>query len=237
MFLSGVFEIGFLMGLLGSVHCIGMCGPLVMALPISQKKTYQKIASLFLYHFGKIASYSILGLLFGLFGSQFPVFALQRNISLVIGFSMLIYVLYVFVLKPKHLQLGIFGTYYNQIVKLLSRLFKSRSTLSFLLIGMLNGLLPCGMIYLALSSSMATQHILSGGLLMLFFGLGTMPALLMVALGGQYMGFTFRKRVQKLLPAFIFGMGVLLILRGLNLGIPYISPITAIGTEVISCHN
>jgi len=237
MFLSSVFEIGFLMGLLGSVHCIGMCGPLVMALPISQKSTFQKFSALTLYHAGKMVSYGILGLLFGLFGSQFPVFGFQRNISIVIGVTMLLYVLYVFVLKPKHFQLGIFNNYYNQIVKLLSRLFKSKSGISFLFIGLLNGLLPCGMIYLALSSSMATQNIWRGGLLMFFFGLGTMPALLMVAIGGQYMGFSFRKKLQSLLPVFILGMGVLLILRGLNLGIPYLSPIAGIGTQVISCHN
>ncbi|MEN9702529.1 MAG: hypothetical protein RIR55_1871 [Bacteroidota bacterium] len=237
MFLSSVFEIGFLMGLLGSVHCIGMCGPLVMALPISQKNTFQKFVALSLYHGGKIGSYAILGLLFGLFGSQFPVFELQKNISIVIGITMLLYVLYVFVLKPRHFQLGIFGKYYNHIVKLLSKLFKSKSAVSFLFIGLLNGLLPCGMIYLALSSSMATQNVLYGGLLMLFFGLGTVPALLMVALGGQYMGFAFRKKLQNLLPILIFGMGVLLVLRGLNLGIPYISPIAGIGTQVISCHN
>ncbi len=237
MFLSSVFEIGFLMGLLGSVHCIGMCGPLVMALPISQKNTFQKFAALLLYHAGKIFSYAILGLLFGLFGSQFPVFALQKNISIVIGITMLLYVLYVFVLKPKHIQLGVLGNYYNHVVKLLSKLFKSKSALSFLLIGLLNGLLPCGMIYLALSSSMATQNIWYGGLLMFFFGLGTIPALLMVALGGQYMGFSFRKKLQNLLPVFILGMGLLLILRGLNLGIPYLSPIAGIGTQVISCHN
>lgn len=237
MFLSSVFEIGFLMGLLGSVHCIGMCGPLVMALPISQKNTFQKFTSLSLYHVGKIGSYGLLGLLFGLFGSQFPVFTFQRNISIVIGITMLLYVLYVFVLKPNHFHLGILGNFYNHIVKLLSRLFKTKSSISFLFIGLLNGLLPCGMIYLALTSSMATQNILHGGMLMVFFGLGTMPALLMVAFGGQYMGFSFRKKLQNLLPVFILGMGVLLILRGLNLGIPYLSPIAGIGTQVISCHN
>jgi sulfite exporter TauE/SafE len=208
-----------------------------MALPISQKNTFQKMAALILYHSGKIVSYALLGLLFGLFGSQFPVFSFQRNISIVIGVTMLLYVLYVFVLKPKHLQLGIFGNYYNQIVKLLGRLFKSKSMLSFVLIGMLNGFLPCGMIYLALSSAMATQNILYGGLLMAFFGLGTVPALLMVALGGQYISFAFRKKLQNMLPVFLFGMGVLLILRGLNLDIPYLSPFTGIGTQVISCHN
>lgn len=237
MFTSSVFEIGFLMGLLGSVHCIGMCGPLVMALPISHKTSSQKIMAISLYHLGKISSYGLLGILFGLFGSQFPIFFFQRNISIVIGVTMLLYVIYVFVIKPKHLQFNFFTPFYNLVIKQLSFLFKSKSVISFLLIGILNGMLPCGMIYLALSSAMATQNVLYGGLLMTFFGIGTMPALLIVALGGQYMGFAFRKKLQNLLPVFIFGMGVLLILRGLNLGIPYLSPIAGIGSQVISCHN
>ena len=237
MHLSTVFEIGFFMGLLGSVHCIGMCGPLVMALPISLRSNFQKIVTLFLYHAGKIMSYCILGLLFGLFGSQLPVFGVQRNISVIIGITMLLYGIYVFVLKPKHLQLGPFNTVYNFIVKWLSKLFKSKYMVSFFFIGMLNGLLPCGMVYLALSSAMATQNLLQGGLLMVFFGMGTVPALMMVAIGGQFMGFTFRRKIQTLLPVFIFIMGVLLILRGLNLGIPFISPVAGIGAEVISCHN
>ena len=237
MHLSTVFEIGFFMGLLGSVHCIGMCGPLVMALPISLRSNFQKIVTLFLYHAGKIMSYCILGLLFGLFGSQLPVFGVQRNISVIIGITMLLYGIYVFVLKPKHLQLGPFNTVYNFIVKWLSKLFKSKYMVSFFFIGMLNGLLPCGMVYLALSSAMATQYLLQGGLLMVFFGMGTVPALMMVAIGGQFMGFTFRRKIQTLLPVFIFSMGVLLILRGLNLGIPFISPVAGIGAEVISCHN
>ena len=237
MHLSTVFEIGFFMGLLGSVHCIGMCGPLVMALPISHRSNFQKTVTLFLYHAGKIMSYAILGLLFGLFGSQLPVFGVQRNISVIIGITMLLYGIYVFVLKSKYLQLGPFNNVYNFIVKCLSKLFKSKYMVSFFFIGMLNGLLPCGMVYLALSSAMATQNLLQGGLLMVFFGMGTVPALMLVAIGGQFMGFTFRRKIQTLLPVFIFSMGVLLILRGLNLGIPFISPVAGIGAEVISCHN
>jgi sulfite exporter TauE/SafE len=214
-----------------------MCGPLMMALPISHKSNFQKLAALVLYHVGKIASYAILGVFFGLFGSQFPIFGLQRNISVVIGVAMLMYVIYVFVLKPSRIQWKPLNTLYNGIVKLLGMLFKLKSIAAFFLIGILNGLLPCGMIYLALSSAMATQSIMQGGLIMAFFGLGTVPALMMVAIGGQYMGFKFRMRIQKLLPVFIFGMGVLLIFRGLNLGIPYISPIAGVGKEVISCHN
>ena len=116
-------------------------------------------------------------------------------------------------------------------------LFKSKNSSSFYLIGFLNGLLPCGMVYLALTSALATQSVVQGAVIMAFFGLGTMPALIMVAIGGQYMGRTIRSRLQALVPVFIFSMGILLILRGLNLGIPYLSPQTGIGTAVVPCHN
>ena len=235
MQLSIVFEIGFLMGLLGSVHCIGMCGPLVMALPIADKTNFQKWVALALYHIGKIASYAMLGIIFGLLGSQFPFYIMQQNLSIVIGVAMLLYVVYVFILKPR--QIVNFNFLYKPIVNQLGKLFKRKHLTTFLLIGFSNGLLPCGMVYLALTSALATQDLLSGGLFMVFFGLGTVPALLMVAIGGRYMGIAFRSKLQQLLPVFIFGMGVMLILRGLNLGIPYVSPAIGIGNSVISCHN
>ena len=238
MSINAIFEIGFLMGLLGSVHCIGMCGPLVLALPMAQKTNLEKWGVLFLYHFGKISSYSMLGVLFGLFGSQLPLFGVQENISILIGVLMLVYVGYVFVLKPK--QKGVFLHFnflYNRITKQLGILFKHKNKLAFYLIGFLNGLLPCGMVYLALTSALATQNVLHGGYLMAFFGMGTVPALILVAMGGQYFGIRFRQQVQSLLPVFIFSMGLLLILRGLNLGIPYLSPNTGMGTNALHCHN
>ena len=238
MSLKAIFEIGFFMGLIGSVHCIGMCGPLVMALPIAQQTNFQKWQSILLYHFGKITSYAILGILLGLFGSQLPLYGVQENLSIVMGSIMLLYVIYVFVIKSKWVpQFLKFNILYTFIIKKMGGLFKSKNRAVFYLIGFLNGLLPCGMIYLALTSALATQNVFQGGLIMAFFGLGTMPALIMVAIGGQYFGIPFRKKIQSLLPLIIFSMGVLLILRGMNLGIPYISPHLGIGVDKISCNN
>jgi len=235
---QAIFEIGFFMGLLGSAHCIGMCGPLVLALPMQDKSNVQKWGALILYHFGKITSYSLLGVLFGLFGSQLPLFGLQENISIFIGALMIVYVFYVFIIKPK--QKGVllkFNFLYSIITKRLGILFKSQNRFAFYLIGFLNGLLPCGMVYLALTSALAMQNTINGGLLMVFFGMGTVPALMMVAFGGQYFGVVFRQKVQALLPLFIFSMGLLLILRGMNLGIPFLSPSLGIGINAMPCHN
>ncbi|MFM1971676.1 MAG: hypothetical protein RL185_358 [Bacteroidota bacterium] len=231
-------EIGFFMGLLGSVHCIGMCGPLVMALPISQMNPIQKVLATILYHIGKITTYGLLGVVVGVFGKQIPFYNVQQHLSIVIGSLMLAYVLWVFYLHPKR-KLGFLKIDWLQkpIIAALSKLFKQNNVGSFLLIGFLNGLLPCGMIYLALGSAWANQSALQSGLFMVLFGLGTLPALLMVAFGGQLMGFAFRQKIQKALPYMLFSMGVLLILRGMNLGIPYISPMIENGASVAACHN
>jgi len=238
MWLNHVFEIGFLMGLIGSVHCIGMCGPLVMALPISHQSNFQKWVSILLYHFGKMSSYALLGIILGYFGSSFPFYGMQAHLSIVMGSIMLFYVLYVFILKSNWAPLFFKSNIiYTAIIKKMGSLFKSKNRAVFYLIGILNGLLPCGMIYVALTSALATQNILQGGLIMVFFGLGTMPALIMVAIAGQYFGVVFRNKIQKLLPVLILSMGVLLILRGMNLGIPYLSPQMGNGVDKISCHN
>ena len=238
MSLNTIFEIGFLMGLIGSIHCIGMCGPLVMALPMSNQTNFQKWQSILIYHAGKITSYALLGILLGLFGSQLPLYGVQENLSMVMGSIMLLYVIYVFVIKSRwSLKFLHFNRLYSFIVKKMGSLFKSKNRAAFYLIGFLNGLLPCGMIYVALTSALATQNIFYGGLIMVFFGVGTMPVLIMVAIGGQYVGSGFRNKAQRLLPVFIFSLGIFLILRGMNLGIPYLSPQLGFGTDKISCHN
>ncbi len=237
LFGSQFLEIGFFMGLLGSVHCIGMCGPLVMALPILHLSPIQKVTATFLYHLGKIMTYGLLGLVIGLFGKQIPFYNVQQHISIVIGVLILVYVIWVFYLHPKR-KLGFLKIDWIQkpVLSILGKLLNQNSVASFLLIGLLNGLLPCGMIYLALGSAWANQSVLQSGLFMIFFGLGTLPALLLVAFGGQLMGLAFRQKIQKALPYMLFCMGVLLILRGMNLGIPYISPIVN-SDAIASCHS
>lgn len=238
MFGSNFLEIGFFMGLLGSIHCIGMCGPLVMALPVMHLNAFQKPIAIFLYHFGKITTYGLLGVIVGLFGKQIPFYNVQQHLSIVIGILILVYVVWVFYLHPQK-KLGFFkiDRIQKPVINALSGLLKQGSLYSFFAIGLLNGLLPCGMIYLALGSAWANQSVVQSGLFMVLFGLGTMPALLLVAFGGQLMGFAFRKKIQKALPIMLFSMGVLLILRGMNLGIPYISPMIENGNSVAACHN
>jgi sulfite exporter TauE/SafE len=235
MQLNGVLGIGFLMGFIGSVHCIGMCGPLTMALPFSQQKSIFKYISMVLYHFGKILSYASLGLIVGLFGKQIFIIDSQQSLSIIIGVMMLVYVVWVYLVKI-NAQLNPLQFIQAPVLKALSALFKNKKLYVFIFLGFLNGLLPCGMVYLALGSAMSTGQPFHAALFMAFFGMGTMPALLMVALGGHMVGFEWRKKLQNALPVFIIGMGVMLILRGMNLGIPLLSPHIEVN-NVASCHN
>jgi sulfite exporter TauE/SafE len=209
-----------------------------MALPISNLNPLQKVVATIFYHVGKIGTYGLLGLIIGFFGKQIPFYNVQQHLSIVIGALMLVYVLWVFYLHPKR-KLIFFKIDWLQkpIVSILSKLLKQNKVISFLLIGLLNGLLPCGMIYLALSSAWAGQSVVQSGLFMVLFGIGTLPVLILVAFGGQLMGYAFRAKIQKALPYMLFSMGLLLILRGMNLGIPYVTPIIQNGAIVAGCHK
>ena len=104
----------------------------------------------------------------------------------------------------------------------LSREAALRSTL--LLFGLLNGLLPCGLVYAALAGAAATGGPLGGALFMAAFGLGTIPAMLAVSLAGRLITAPWRARFQRAVPVAMAVLAVLFIVRGLSLGIPYLSP-------------
>lgn len=234
MAIEQILGIGFLMGILGSAHCIGMCGPLVMALPISQTNQNLKWVSIVLYHLGKVLSYSLLGVLVGVFGKQLFFLVAQQQISIVMGIMMLSYVAWVFFLQKRFGLNKSVVLFKGPILKALSKTLKSKSIFATLFIGILNGLLPCGMVYLALGSAFTTGSIANGALFMFFFGLGTIPALLIVGIGGQLFGFKYI--IQKWMPYMIATMGTVLILRGMNLGIPFLSPHIELNNSII-CHN
>lgn len=235
MALNGVLVVGFLMGFIGSVHCIGMCGPLTMALPFSQQKHISKYLSILLFHIGKIVSYALLGLIVGFFGKQLFVIESQQGISIVIGILMVIYVLWVYVIRM-NTSFNPFQFMQAPVLKALRKLINNKKMYVFFLLGLLNGLLPCGLVYLALGSAMSTGSSIEAAIFMALFSIGTMPALIIVALGTQVVGIEWRRKFQKSLPFFIFGMGVILILRGMNLGIPLVSPHIELNT-IASCHN
>ena len=215
---------GFMLGAAGSLHCVGMCGPLSLALPVNHLSKIQKFFSLLLYQLGRVVTYSTIGLLFGLAGRRIYMAGFQQWFSIVMGVLILSLAVLYFIQK-KIIHLKLLNRFYFFVQQQLSRLLKSDGGLSgFLLMGMVNGLLPCGMIYIALAATLSFTEIVQGVSFMALFGAGTLPAMMLVGYAGQMINPGWRSSLKKLVPVFISLMGVLLILRGLNLGIPFISP-------------
>lgn len=212
------------MGLVGSFHCVGMCGPIAVALPINNKSWLSRLLGTLSYNLGRAITYALLGAFFGLLGEGIQLGGFQRWVSISMGVIMILSVLFpVLFRNTKFLNKYIYG-YVSRLKSLLGPLLNSRSTGSLFMIGLLNGLLPCGLVYVALAAAIATGSVTSGALFMFIFGIGTAPLLAVVTLLGNVISSSLKSRINKLIPMVIIIIGTIFILRGLNLGIPYISP-------------
>ena len=215
---------GFIIGLFGSLHCVGMCGPIALALPGFNDSKIQMILSRVLYNTGRVITYSFLGALFGLFGNRLILIGLQSQISIIVGVIILLVVIIPSKWKAKITSLGIVTNFNNLIKSSFSKLFRSKSQLSFLYMGLLNGLLPCGFVYVGIAGAVATADILTGTLFMMMFGLGTFPIMFITSMAGNFINLNIRRKITKLIPALTIVLALLFIVRGLGLGIPYLSP-------------
>jgi sulfite exporter TauE/SafE len=224
---------GLVLGLFSSVHCIGMCGPIALALPFQYKNTTKRVSGLFFYNFGRVVTYTLLGILFGYAGRKIFVAGWQQLFSLIAGIALLLIIIYTWIRK-RYTSFQI-KPLEKMLQKAMLYLLTQKSIFSLFTIGMLNGLLPCGMVYLALAGAIATGSVQGGAQFMFAYGLGTLPLMFAFALAGSVLSVSFRSHIKKLYPAVMCMVAVLLILRGLNLGIPYISPYFK-NMEVISCH-
>jgi hypothetical protein len=214
----------FILGLMGSLHCIGMCGPIAFMLPVDRSSNFKKFSQIGIYHFGRLLSYVILGIVFGLLGKGLYVFGLQQKLSIVIGILMIIAVL---IPLGKLNRFNLSKPVYKIISNIKNRLgkeLKRKTADTFLTIGFLNGFLPCGLVYMALFGAIAMGNPLQGGAYMLLFGLGTIPLMTSAIYFGGFVKGTKRLKIQKLIPVFIVIIGIIFIIRGLGLGIPYLSP-------------
>ena len=212
----------FGLGIVGSLHCIGMCGPIALALPMGQAQKWNSLLPAFYYNVGRILTYSVLGLLFGAFGQLFYLAGLQQILSIVIG---ALIVLFILIPYRKILPLSVMnGKFLTKIQSGISGLMNKKGNGILFLIGLLNGLLPCGLIYVALAGATATGSFWGGSAFMALFGAGTFPVMFIIPLFKHQIGLSFRSKIKKTYPLIVTIMGILMILRGLDLGIPYISP-------------
>jgi uncharacterized protein len=222
-------------GFLGSFHCIGMCGPIALALPINQSSLIHKISGVIIYNSGRVFTYSLLGILFGLIGTGFAVFGLQKILSIFLGITILLSV----IIPKKYISrfrlTGKFSGLFFNLKSRLGNLFLKRTFLSLFTIGLLNGLLPCGLVYIALTGAVASGTVLKGTAFMMAFGLGTVPVMLSLSWFKNIITIKFRSGINKAMPYLISTMAILMIFRGMNLGIPYLSPGFEAKTKSITC--
>ena len=214
----------FIFGLISSLHCIGMCGPIALMLPVDQNNSAKKASQILTYHLGRLVAYSSIGLFFGLVGKGLYIAGLQQQMSVVIGIAIILVVSIPEKMFAKY-------NFSKPVFKIISKVkqhlgaqFKNKSYKSLFTIGLLNGYLPCGMVYVALFGAIAMQSASLGVLYMLLFGLGTVPMMSLVVYVNSFITVSFRNKVQRAIPYVAVAVGCLFILRGLGLGIPYLSP-------------
>jgi len=210
-------------GLISSVHCVGMCGPIAMMLPLDRSNEAKKVLQILLYHLGRITSYASMGLVFGVLGKSFYLAGMQQQLSIFVGAFM---ILIVIIPEKNFMKYNLSKPVFRLISRVKSALgsqFKKKTNSALFTIGLLNGFLPCGLVYVALFGALAMQGISLGVLYMALYGLGTIPMMSLAVYFGGFLSLTFRNKLQKIIPAVGVLIGTLFILRGLGLS-SFISP-------------
>lgn len=235
----------FILGFAGSFHCVAMCGAITLAFAPKRIKSTSFIAGKLLYNLGRILTYSMLGLLLGasklVFGAMlFDIHAMQEWLSISIGIAMLGTLVLPKAIRLKFSATPIITRYWGKIRSQMGRFLQSQNVETQFYLGMVNGLLPCGFVYMALALAALSSTLQEATFTMMLFGAGTIPAMLLLAFAAQFseQKFRFTSKYQRFTPFLTAIVAVLFILRGLSLGIPYISPelhATPAGLEA-GCH-
>ncbi|MFH1303599.1 MAG: sulfite exporter TauE/SafE family protein [Planctomycetota bacterium] len=229
----------FVIGLVGSLHCIGMCGPIALALPRVSSSRRAMVYSRLLYNAGRIVTYAALGAAAGLFGATISAVGFQQTLSILMGTMLLLAVALPSRFFRRFLPVGVTSIVAERGRTYWDKLFGSERLVSLFGIGLLNGFLPCGLVYVAMAAAAVAGGISSSILYMVMFGLGTTPVMLVTALSGNLIGMRLRRSINRLMPIGGLLLAIVLILRGLSLGIPYISPDLQPGQEISEqshCH-
>ena len=233
-----MFWSAFILGILGSFHCIGMCGPIAFLLPVDRNNSAKKVSQIFTYHLGRLLAYGLIGLFFGLVGRSLYIFGIQQQLSIAIGIIMIALIVIPSRVVNKY---SISKPIYKGISKVKSALgkaLKKKSADTFFTIGFLNGFLPCGLVYMAVFASITMGQSLLGSLYMILFGIGTIPLMTTAIYLGKFLNIKARQKIQKAIPVFVVIIGILFVVRGLGLGIPFLSPAPMVdmASSAMDCH-
>lgn len=225
-------------GLLGSFHCIGMCGPIAFMLPVDREKPIKRFLQILSYHLGRIFTYAIIGILFGILGKGFYLFGFQQQLSIIAGLTMILIVVFPKITKHNWLSKKM-SFVILKVKSALGKELQKKKNNTFFVLGFLNGFLPCGLVYMAVLGALATPTITQASFYMILFGIGTIPLMTAFVYLGNFTKGNFRSYIQKAIPILVVCIGVLFVLRGLGLGIPFISPnleMNVTSAVVTGCH-
>jgi sulfite exporter TauE/SafE len=223
------------MGLLSSFHCIGMCGPIALALPVQKGNRWQQFGGVFIYNAGRALSYAALGAVVGIFGNAVAVMGHLKIVSILAGTGMLAYVFLPKVFGAGLVAPGFLQRPVTHLKKEMATLLRSRSLAGWFLLGTLNGMLPCGLVYLALMSSVATGTSSGGAIFMFVFGMGTLPAMMAVGFFKNWITPAIRTKFHQITPVFIAFAGIWLLYRSTLIETPVTHEQGANGITI--CHG
>ena len=227
-----IFIPAFILGVISNLHCLGMCGPIALAIPLNRSSKSAMFLGILQYHIGRVLVYGILGYLVGYIGMGIKLFGVLQAISILAGIGIIIYA---WRKKNTFYKNPFSSSLVSRLSSLLSqsmgKIMRSESPLKLFLLGALNGLLPCGMVYTALITAVVLGTPILSATSMLAFGLGTLPGLVAFSVFAQQLGNTIRSKINRYLPYQITVVGLLIVLRGMNLNIPYISPKVSFSEE------
>lgn len=224
-------------GFMGSFHCIGMCGPLQLALPQKQNNDWFNLKNKLIYNFSRVFAYMILGAIFGLLGKGLSLAGFQQKMSIVAGIILLVIAVFNY---KSNINNKIMSVWSQKINALFTKFLTNKSSFSWWILGFINGFLPCGLVYIALAIAVSTESIFQASITMALFGLATIPSLIALSWGWMKINFKWKSYFQKISGVYSLALAFILILRGLNLGIPMLSPKIEVEknhTQLECCEN
>lgn len=229
-----IYWTAFSLGLLGSLHCLGMCAPLMLALPLTKQQKWSMVFDALQYNLGRVVTYSLLGLVFGLLGKGLFIADLQQEFSIVLGIVLLLIVVFKVNLEYHFFRIPFMARYNHFLKQQFNRLLRHRN--SHFLVGTLNGFLPCGLVYLALAGAVTTSTPLNGATFMTLFGLGTIPLMLSTFFIGKRLQRQFRKQLTLVSNVFLTALALFIIYRGLSVDFPLDLQFWEAVNQPVMCH-
>lgn len=214
------------LGLVSNFHCLGMCGPIALAVPVKSHSISSRLASILSYNAGRIFTYGLIGGIFGIFGQSIAIAGFQQQLSLILGALIIISAIAILIDRKTNFLSKVLPQQALKLQQKMGGYLRKQGYMNNFILGFLNGMLPCGLVYFALIGALSTGSFFNGILFMILFGVGTLPVMVFMPWIKDLLTTNFRSKLQKSVPIFLLVFGAILFVRGANLGIPYLSPKT-----------